>query len=288
VPVPVVAIVSSLAIAAGFGTPAQALPTNWAITKILTPGHSLDSVSCVSTSFCFAVGSGLASKGISSESQTLIKEWNGHQWSTVTSPTPTGATAPILSGVSCSDTTHCVAVGNAGSPFPESFGEVWNGTSWSLASTQNPGAEGGYLAGVACPSSTMCMAVGYESAGAGGPYGPALVESWNGTAWSIAAAPVISRYGNNLESISCVNTADCTATGLEDDNGSSSNTLVERWNGAKLEESDQRPCPEKQQQSRSRHDRRRRTRGPWSPEFRAAISTHRREAKDGHPIGDRR
>jgi hypothetical protein len=76
------------------------------------------------------------------------------------------------------------------------------------------------------------MAVGYEEKGAGGPSGPALVETWNGTAWSVSAKPNLSRYGNNLDGISCVSITNCTATGLEDDNGSSLKTLVEKWNGA--------------------------------------------------------
>jgi hypothetical protein len=216
--------------------PAQALPKSWAIVP--TPANSsFNGISCVSASFCVAVGGvGVVVNQIQVEEQTLVDEWNGSAWSTVRSPNPVGSAPayPIdLTGVSCSDADHCVAVGDAGSPANHSFSEIWNGSSWSLLPTKNPGTEGGYLSGVSCASTTMCVAVGYQLANADGPYGPALIESWNGTAWSVSSRPDLSRYGNNLEGVSCVSTTNCTAVGNDADNGSGGNTLVERWNGVR-------------------------------------------------------
>ncbi len=214
-------------------SPAQALPTDWAIVTTPSQSYSLNGVSCVSKSFCFAAGGVEVLNGIGIQMQTLTEEWNGSTWSIVTSPDPAGTEPAELSSVSCYDATHCVAVGNVGTGTTASFSEIWNGSAWSLMSTKNPGREGGDLEGVSCPSPTLCMAVGYKSAAADEAAGPALIEKWDGSTWSVSAKPDLSRYGNNLEGISCVKPTACTATGTDDGNGTSStNSLVERWNGS--------------------------------------------------------
>ena len=227
----VIGSIGSAGLAVLAASPAQALPTNWTIVTTPTPSYSLNGVSCASKSFCFAVGGVEVLNGISVQMQTLTEEWNGSTWSIVTSPDPAGTEPAELSSVSCYDATHCVAVGNVGTTTTASFGEIWNGAAWSLISTKNPGREGGELEGVSCPSSTLCMAVGYKSAGADDAAGPALIEKWNGSIWSVSAKPDLSRYGNNLEGISCVKPTNCTATGTDGGNGTTSNSLIEAWNG---------------------------------------------------------
>ncbi len=69
-----------------------------------------------------------------------------------------------LSGVSCTSTSACAAVGS----YADSTGNIvtlaeqWNGTSWQVQSTPNPaGATTSILNGVSCTSATSCTAVGY-------------------------------------------------------------------------------------------------------------------------------
>ena len=69
----------------------------------------LDDVSCVSVTFCLAVGH--RTDG-TADSDSLVLRWNGTTWTTLTTPTPSGALA-TLTGVSCATTTACVAVGSA-------------------------------------------------------------------------------------------------------------------------------------------------------------------------------
>ena len=56
-----------------------------------------------------------------------------------------------------------------------------------------------------------------------------LVESWNGTAWSVVPGPspsVAYLYG-----VSCVSARSCKATGEYANNSGVVRTLVESWNG---------------------------------------------------------
>jgi hypothetical protein len=61
-------------------------------------------------------------------------------WRTEAAVKPAGLTNATLGGVSCLSATSCLAVGNgnAGQPNqlainPSSFGEIWNGTAWTVA-----------------------------------------------------------------------------------------------------------------------------------------------------------
>jgi len=92
-------------------SPASATPT-WSIVSSPNPtgatSSGLSSVSCSSSTRCFAVG--YYSKGL--VFKTLVERWNGTRWSIVSSPNPTGATSSGLSSVSCSSSTRCFAVGS--------------------------------------------------------------------------------------------------------------------------------------------------------------------------------
>jgi hypothetical protein len=131
--------------------------------------------------------------------------------------------------VSCTSSTSCTAVGN----FTNSVGtdvtlaEVWNGTSWAMASTPNSiGAQGSYLFGLSCISASACTAVGDYSNSAGGDV--TLAEAWNGTLWAIAPTPnppgALVSY---LSGVSCI-AATCNATGYYYGRANISATLVER------------------------------------------------------------
>jgi hypothetical protein len=89
-------------------------------------------------------------------------------------------TSSGLAGVSCSGTTVCIAVGanriRAGRVAP--LAERWNGTSWRIQSTPNPGNVQ-YLEATSCSAPTACTAVGYMQ----------LAERWNGAAWSVQSIP---------------------------------------------------------------------------------------------------
>lgn len=189
-------------------------------------GPSLDGVSCSSSSSCVAVGS----ESNSGQSSTLVESWNGTDWSTVSSPSP-GASSNVLNAVSCTSSTYCVAVGtDASSGSLQTLVETWDGTSWSVASSPNVGTGDNSLLGVSCvDSSDFCVAAGYDlnSSNIGEP----LVETWNGTEWSVASTPDPNGDFNPLTAVSCSDAADCVAVGRYDETGTGYQTLAEVWNG---------------------------------------------------------
>ena len=69
----------------------------------------LNSVSCRSSTNCFAVGS--STSGQTTPTTTLVEQWNGTAFSIVASPNPAGSTRNFLKGVSCATTASCHAVG---------------------------------------------------------------------------------------------------------------------------------------------------------------------------------
>ena len=82
------------------------------------------------------------------------------------------------------------------------------------------------LDGVACPSDNLCMAAGddFENSGF-----TAVVETWNGSAWTQAALP--SAGGIELFGISCATTSFCMAVGRTEFQGDVSAPVAYTWNG---------------------------------------------------------
>lgn len=95
--------------------------TTWAIQRSPNPagnsGAAFDGVSCPSLLDCTAVGNWVTSS-TAGTTDTLAEHWNGTQWSLQTTPNPAGGRINGLSGVACTPTGTCVAVGS-----------FWNGTS---------------------------------------------------------------------------------------------------------------------------------------------------------------
>ncbi|HXZ83805.1 MAG TPA: hypothetical protein VED84_08775 [Acidimicrobiales bacterium] len=179
---------------------------------------SLSGVSCVSARLCAAVGG--AGTG------SLMESWNGSTWTAVATQTPSGR--GNLNGVSCSSPGSCVAVGNDGG---RTLVASWNGTRWSTVPSPTPGRWGG-LAGVSCPSARSCLAVGNYSTGTGSgsstPPGT-LVESYNGTTWSVVPDPTPPVA--LLFAVSCLSASFCQAVGEYPDTSGSFRALIQHWNG---------------------------------------------------------
>jgi hypothetical protein len=139
--------------------------TSWSLTSVAVPsgvgvtGSYLASVSCAGSSFCEAVG-----QTIGTNNQNLIENWNGTQWSIVTSPDTSATESQGLKAVDCFSPTTCSAVGSAAAasgPSPATLALEWNGTSWSIVSnTPNQGTLQTTLAGESCISDWACVAVG--------------------------------------------------------------------------------------------------------------------------------
>jgi hypothetical protein len=165
--------------------------TSWTAQSTPNPADATSSglagVSCTSIMACTAVGQYFNSAGVG---VTLTELWDGTNWTVPSTPNPANAKESALSGVSCTSSTACTAVGHYRiSPGSSAMlAERWDGTSWTVQSTPNPAdATSSVLYGVSCTSSVACTAVGqyFNSAGAGVTF----AELWNGGGWTVQSTP---------------------------------------------------------------------------------------------------
>src|SRR5437764_3761873 len=209
-------LVTGLTISAGTATAAS----GWTIQNTPSPGVSTaDGVACPAANACVAVGHG----------SSQAEAWNGTTWTLEPVPIPAGAGGIELTGVACTSVDACTAVGYSARPFNTStLVEAWNGTSWSIQSSPNPGGPGNdaELTGVSCTSASSCVAVGFYHP-AVGPATDALAEVWDGSSCKIrqAVTPSGATYVA-LDGVSCTSTSNCIAVGSQD-----GSTLAERWDG---------------------------------------------------------
>lgn len=209
--------------------PAGASTPTWTESTIpwTTPGPSvnnaLQSVSCVSETFCAAVGQ--------AHSKVLADVFDGISWTTSVLPLPAGALEAEAESVSCTASSLCAAVGTAASltsgerPLVYSY----DGTAWTSTELPIPtGWVGAILVSVSCVQTT-CRAVGFAYNTALGS--ATIVATNTGTGWTDSLfATSAQLYGGTLSSISCVTTSWCTAAGSAySDSGTS--VIIDTYDG---------------------------------------------------------
>jgi hypothetical protein len=236
------AVVVCVTVALWLAGTGAAVASGWAIQAVpVVPGPTgtsgqLSAVSCTSRTSCTAVGSYTNSAAVT---LALAERWNGARWSIQQTPDPAGATGTSLSGVSCTSTNACTAVGSysVGSVVRVTLAERWNGVRWSIQRIPSPpGATLPSLGGVSCTSRTACIAVG-SYLNTPDPYtAVALVERWNGARWLMQRIPnppgVLSMA---LGGVSCTSRTACIAVGSLDKRVKPvlALTLAARWNGTR-------------------------------------------------------
>jgi hypothetical protein len=219
--------------------------------------NKLDSISCVSASFCQAVGTGpngpsaalwngtswtvQAIPGADVEPQEVscatvdfcmsangfgdVDTWNGSSWSAGSSVTGFSD----VDSISCLSASFCEVVGEG--PSGENAA-TWNGTSWTAQAT--PGPASNSFNAVSCNAPSSCEAVG-QMLGQNDETAP-LAEAWNGSTWTIQSTPdPANSQGSSLAAVSCTSASSCTAVGQYQStsvtNFGRSQTLAEVWNG---------------------------------------------------------
>jgi hypothetical protein len=124
----------------------------------------------------------------------------------------------LLVSVSCADRDHCAAVGytvSSANSTVRPLAEAWNGTLWTRTPLPLPiGATWATLAGVSCPAADDCTAVGgYIRNQLNGEEKP-LAEQWNGSAWSVLAAPnPQAENGSSFSGVDCSVVGSCEVVG---------------------------------------------------------------------------
>jgi hypothetical protein len=228
--------VGSVAVGADYQTLIESWNgTTWSIVPSPSTSpteNTLLAVSCYDLTHCMAVGSAqVGTNGL----DTLTESWDGTTWSIVPSPDVSTSTYEELSGVSCTGPTDCTAVGFFDTDGVQTLIESWDGTTWSIVPspdpTSFPGLYGDSLDAVSCASSTACVAVGGNNT-IDSHSVVTLIESWDGTTWSVVPSPNGRGMASSLGGVSCVTPGSCNAVGGSF-GGVDSSTLIESWNGSK-------------------------------------------------------
>jgi hypothetical protein len=227
----------------------NALAAHWdgtAWTIVPTPAAenggrlaSLYDVADLSPANAWAVGQG-------KDARPLAEHWDGSAWSIVSVPVPavpagTSFANASLTGISALSPTDIWAVGTTTAIVTQTLAvtrftlaEHWDGTAWSIVRTANA-AEPTALNDVTAISATNAWAVGnsfnnvHDTSATNADH--AVIEHWNGTAWSIVASPAA---GTLLNGISAAGPADIWAIGIGVDSSGTipvNVTQTEHWNG---------------------------------------------------------
>src|SRR5262249_3652666 len=156
--------------------------------------------------------------------------WNGHAWSSVSSPNPEQFDSRLkaVAAVSAND-VWAVGYASTNAGVQHTLVERWDGSQWSVVSS--PGA--GSLTGIVALSANNVWAVG--DPGAGTPAVPyqTLVDRWDGSQGSVVSSPNAGTGDNRLNGIARVSDNDMWAVGYSYNEAADRyETLVERWNGS--------------------------------------------------------
>jgi hypothetical protein len=169
----------------------------------------LDSVSCLPSNWCMAVGAAAVA------AETAVAwVWDHGVWHKLKNPPGLG-----LTGVSCSTRTFCMASGLGST-------ELWNGANWQVMTAQPEHA----ITAPSCANSHLCAVInGTGFLGSG-----SLAETWLGRAWKSWKD---TSFCDHLPSacgpvdVSCGNAANCVAVGSKEIAGAHSLPKAAVWDG---------------------------------------------------------
>lgn len=208
--------------------------TKWSVstgpTFLPTDEPSLESVTAISPSDMWATGFILTNDGVSLF--PLFEHYDGTSWTASETTFNDGS----MFGISADATNDVWAVGTAAF-FSTVIGH-YDGNSWNIVSSPNPGSGWNVLDGVAALAPNNVWAVGYYTAQFNSTR-PALtlIEHWDGTSWKVVPSPNVgpnSQYqSNQLYGITAISANDIWAYGsyFASDGSEQQSTLVEHWNG---------------------------------------------------------
>jgi hypothetical protein len=199
---------------------------NWALqasaNQFGSANGELLGVSCVSTSFCVAVGDYTNGSGFT---EPLMLDYNGASWTQMSFPSFESTTNYAqLNAISCADQYDCAAVGEYQDPngFTRSMAVVLSAGTWTPEGLGNiyPAVEQfSHLDGVSCPAAGECEAVGAYMP-VGGTQWLGLNGALDGVGTSQSdwdpnytlQSPAGANY-LQLSSVSCVTPVSCVAVG---------------------------------------------------------------------------
>jgi hypothetical protein len=191
-------------------------------------GDALSAVAVVDATHAWAVG---AYRDRAGNQQTLIERWDGAAWTVTPSPSP-GASENTLSAVAVVDATHAWAVGayrdRAGNQ--HALIEHWDGAAWTVTPSPNANSFGDALSAIAAVDAAHAWAVGAYRDHAGKQQ--ALIERWDGAAWTVAPSPSPGAGESTLSGVAVVGLNRAWAVGRHNDASGGSVAVIAQWDGA--------------------------------------------------------
>ncbi len=155
----------------------------WIVQPSPNPGPSndvLNAVAALSPTDAWAVGA-YAYKGGATE-YTLTLHWNGRAWTQLKPLNAAGKVSASLIAIDALSANDIWAVGSAYPPGgSRTLTAHWDGTSWNVISSPNPGTDNQLLA-VSFSSDTNGWAVGMSD------FQPFAIH-WDGTSWTNVPTP---------------------------------------------------------------------------------------------------
>ena len=177
----------------------------------LPSNANLVSVSCPRAEHCYVVGTESTEFG----GAGFVAYLDGTSW-TVTPLSLSGFFDLQLGGISCSDDSDCVGVGNAvndTTDYTEPVAATLSSGSWSEATLPHLSEVYYYMNELACSDSSDCTVVGEVYGSSETP----VVETLADGSWSIGSGASVSGI-SALNGVSCLNASDCVAVGSDGGN----------------------------------------------------------------------
>ena len=166
------------------------------------PVNTLSGLDCVSAKRCWAVGSTVGGAGAGNAAALIATTNGGATWVAEAIPPTVG----YLSGIACTDSSHCTAVGQAAGPTGTQAVAIMTldgGTRWGPVVIP-PGVVD--LTAITCEHDGRCMAVGNTVLGS-----VALVSMSSGATWTEGGSLPAGMSG--ATAVSCTDDGSCWVTG---------------------------------------------------------------------------
>ena len=211
--------------------PVSLTGSGWTIVPSYSFG-SLDNilagVSAASQSDAWAVGAYYPPG--STVLATLAEHFDGVRWTAFPLPN-VGVQENTLLGVSMTPSGSAWAVGYFvnGRYQQQTLIQHFDGTVWSVVPSPNPGAQQNILYGVAAITDSEVWAVGGQQDSNG--LWHALIEHWDGSAWSVVKAVDGGVGGNQLYAVTALATNNVYAVGQQAGAAFPNQALIEHWDG---------------------------------------------------------
>jgi hypothetical protein len=109
--------------------------------------------------------------------------------------------------------------------------EHWDGVSWTVIPSANPGKTGNGFRAVGASGSTDVWAVGSQSDAANGNPTTNLSEHWDGLSWSVIPTPSPGATYSALQGVAVLGRTSAWAVGFQQGDGLPK-TLIEHWDGS--------------------------------------------------------